>query len=313
MEWVIGVDVGGTQIRAILADRAGQIQYHTRVATAPSREPRLMIEQILHCVAQVRAHLPDSASPMGIGIAAPGPLDPYEGVILAAPNMPGWINIPLRAIIAEQTGLTVVLGNDANAAALGEWHFGGGVGKTHLVYITVSTGIGAGVIVDGRLLLGRLGAAGELGHVIISLEQRQVWEQLASGTALGAAAARVMADTPESLLHQYATPQTVTAAHVAMSAAQGDPLCSQLMQRQAELLGIGLVNALHLFSPERILLGGSVITANPFLLTTARQVAHELVLADFYRDVPIEVAQLGEHAGVLGAVALFWYQHKGQA
>jgi glucokinase len=210
----------------------------------------------------------------------------------------------MRDILSQRTGLPVKLSNDANAAALAEWRFGRGRGCRNVVYITISTGIGAGVIMDGRLLLGRLGSGTELGHTIIDVPGQKSWEQMASGTAMKAAAAAAMEQSPDTLLHTLATPQNVTAADVVTAAAQGDRVCQNLMQRESELLGLGFVNTLHLFSPEIILVGGGVITANPSLLEQARDFARTHVIADIYRSVPIEVAQLGDMVGVLGAVAL---------
>ena len=155
-------------------------------------------------------------------------------------------------------------------------------------------------------MLGHKGAAAELGHMLISSEG--TWEELASGTALARAAARAMRDDPHTALHRVATPTSVTAADVARASAQGDALARQLMERESELIGVGLVNTLHLFSPEIILLGGSVITSNPWLLQRASEIVHERTIAQLYRDVPIGVAQLGDQVGVLGAVALYLYE-----
>lgn len=304
MDYVIGVDIGGTRTRTALADRNGHILKFIQFPSDVCGGPQPMVDAIVQYIEQVRGYLPDGGNLLGIGVAAPGPLDPEAGIVFAAPNLPGWCNVPLRSILMERTGLPVKIANDANAAALAEWMFGGGVGCNHMVYITVSTGIGAGVIVDGHLLLGRLGSGAELGHVVMDLDHRLSWEQLASGTALGAAAAAAMERNPDTLLHEMATPQTVTAAQVASAAHRGDHVAQQLMQREAEYLGLGFVNTLHLFSPEIILVGGSVITSNPFLLEEARKVVQERVIADVYRTVPIEVTKLGDTVGVLGAVAL---------
>jgi glucokinase len=312
MRYIIGVDLGGTQLRAALADEQGRLYDELRVRTAAGEGSGAVIDQITACVAQVRAALPAGANLLGIGIGAPGPLDPFEGVVLNPPNIPGWEHVPLRAIMADRTGLPVELGNDANAAALGEWMFGAGRGRRNLVYVTISTGIGGGVIADGRLLLGYRGAAAEVGLHIIDPVGLHYWEQLASGTALGRAAAEAMPDDPASLLHGLASPETVGGADVARAAAAGDPLALQLMDREGELLGLGLVNMLHLFAPEQILLGGSVVLHNPGLIERARQVIVARGHA-IYQGVPIELAALGDRAGILGAVALFLHMREGRA
>src|SRR5262245_47900550 len=154
MRYIIGVDLGGTQLRAAPAEETGTLLEEVRVRTAADDGPAAVIEQIVECIERVRAKLPAGGALLGVGIGSPGPLDPYTGVVFTQPNMIGWTNVPLRDILAERTGLPVELGNDANAAALGEWYFGAGVGRRNLVYVTVSTGIGGGVIADGRLLVG---------------------------------------------------------------------------------------------------------------------------------------------------------------
>jgi glucokinase len=312
MRYIIGVDLGGTQLRAALADEHGTLYDEVRVRTLVEEGPEAVIGRIVACIARVRTALPRGGELVGVGVGAPGPLDPYEGVVLDPPTMPGWAAVPLRDILAERTGLPIELGNDANAAALGEWLFGAGRGRCNLVYITVSTGIGGGVIADGRLLLGYRGSAAEVGNQIVDFVTRAFWEDVASGTGLARAAADAMIDDPRSLLHGIATPESVTAADVARAAAAGDELARQLMDREGDLIGVGLVNMLHLYAPELILLGGSVVIHNPWLIERARTVIRERAFA-IYHGVPVELAALGDRAGILGAVALFLHMREGRA
>lgn len=304
MEYAIGIDLGGTQLRAVVADRNGKIYHQTKIPTEAAHGPDAVIEQIIDCIEQMRPAVPDDGTLLGVGVGSPGPLDPEAGVVFHAPNMAGWEDVPLRDRLAERTGLRVALDNDANVAAMGEWFFGGGRGYRHVVYITVSTGIGSGVIIDGRLLYGHRGAGGELGHTLINSEHFTSWENLASGRAMAVAAMAAMRQHPESRLHELATPETVTGVNVAYAAEQGDALALRLMEREATLLGVGFVNVLHTFSPQILLVGGGVVTANPSLLEGARRVVQQHALADVYRSVPIEVAHLGKQVGVLGAAAL---------
>ncbi len=312
MRYIIGVDLGGTNLRAALADEHGTIVHEVRTPTAASAGPEVVITQMVQGINQVRAALPEAATLLGVGIGSPGPLDPFEGIVFTMPNLPGWDQVPLRAILEERTGLSVELGNDANAAALGEWLFGAGKGQDNLVYITVSTGIGGGVIADRRLVLGHRGAAAEVGHHIIDLHTGASWEDLAAGPALARAAAKAMATEPDSILHTMATPATVNAADVARAAAAGDSLATRLLDREGELIGIGLVNVLHMFSPALILLGGGVALNNPQLINRAQQVIHEHAM-DAYHDVPVQLAALGDRAGILGAVALFLHMREGRS
>jgi glucokinase len=311
MRYIIGVDVGGTQIRAILADEQGRPYDEVRMPTAADEGVEAVIGRMVAGVEQVRAALPENGELIGVGVGAPGPLDPFTGRVLGPPNLPGWADVPLRDVLAERTGLAVELGNDANAAVLGEWMFGAGQGRHNLVYITVSTGIGGGVISDGRLVLGYLGSAAEVGIQIIDHTTLAFWEELASGTGLARAAADAMIDEPASVLHGLASPETVTAADVARAAEAGDALAQRLMEREGELIGVGLVNVLHMFAPEQILLGGSVVVHNPWLIDRALRVIRERAYP-IYHDTPVELAALGDRVGVLGAVALFLHMREGR-
>jgi glucokinase len=178
-----------------------------------------------------------------------------------------------------------------------------------MVYITVSTGIGSGVIADGQLLVGHKGAGAEAGHHIIDWATGASWEDLAAGPGLADAASEAMIADPRSLLHGLATPETVTAVEVASAAAAGDPLAQRLLDREGELIGIGLVNMLFLFSPELIVLGGGVVVHNPQLIERAQLVIQERSF-DVYRSVPVRRAALGDRAGLLGAVALFLHMRE---
>jgi glucokinase len=312
MRYIIGVDLGGTQLRAALADEQGRLLDELRVRTLVDEGPAAVIDRIVACIERVRAALPVDGALVGVGVGAPGPLDPYEGVMLDPPTLPGWDALPLRAILAERTGLLVELGNDANAAALGEWLYGAGRGCRNLAYVTVSTGIGGGIVADGRLLLGYRGAAAEIGNQIIDAGSRAFWEEMASGTGLAHAAADAMIEDPASLLHGIATPENVTAADVARASDAGDTLAHDLMEREGDLIGIGLVNLLHMYAPELILVGGSVVLHNPWLLDRARTVIRERAFA-LYHGVPVELASLADRAGLLGAVALFLHMREGRA
>ncbi len=304
MKYAIGADIGGTQLRAALVAADGTIVAHERSRTFVEDGPDAVIGRMLGLIERVRPALPAGGTLLGIGVGAPGPLNPETGLVYAPPNMPGWHNVQLRDALAGPTGLPVRIDNDANAAALAEWRFGAGRDLRHLVYLTISTGIGGGVINDGKLLLGRMGAAAELGSIFMDPERSMTWEDLASGSGLAAAAAAAMLARPDSALHAVATAQTVTAAHVARAAADGDALAQSLMDREALLLGTGFASILHIFSPELLLVGGSVVLENPELLARARQIAYDRVIVDLYRDVPILPASLGERVGVLGAAAL---------
>jgi glucokinase len=308
MKYVIGVDLGGTQLRAVLIDREGRIYRHERTDTAARSGPVAVIGQIEQLIERLTHDL-DRAEIIGVGVGTPGPLDPADGIVRKAPNLAGWIEVPLKDELIARTGLPVIVGNDANAAALGEWRFGVGVGTRNFVYVTISTGIGGGVIAEGKLLLGKRGLAGEVGHMTIQVDgplcgcgNHGCWESLASGTALARFATEAVRHE-SSLIAEFAGAEPIKGRHIAAAAEQGDPLAQRLMAREGELIGVGLVNILHLYAPERIALGGGVIKSWALLEPYARRVIQERAMPA-YRDTPVEVATLGDQVGVIGAAAL---------
>ncbi|MEM8529936.1 MAG: ROK family protein [Chloroflexota bacterium] len=306
MRYIIGVDLGGTQLRAGMIDESGVIVAEERIQTHAHDGPEAVIDKIVECVTKVRTTLPSNDELLGVGIGAPGPLNPFEGIVYMMPNLPGWQHLPLRHVLEQRIGLPIELGKDTNAAVLGEWLFGAGKGTRNLIYVTISTGIGGGVISDSRLLLGHRGIATEVGFHIVDPHALTYWEDVASGTALAVAASEAMTAESRSLLHELATPETVTAAHVSQAAATGDPLALRLLDHEGELIGMGLVSILHLYGPELVLLGGGVVVHNPQLIVRAKQVINERALP-VYRDIPIQLAALGDRAGLVGAAALLLY------
>lgn len=308
MQYVIGVDLGGTQIRAVRMDRHGHIHDSQRVATAAAAGPEIVIGQIVALVNAAIGTTPRDAI-IGVGVGSPGPLNPYTGVVLQAPTLLGWFDVPLRALLTAALGLPVAINNDANVAALGEWRFGAGRGCTHFMYVTVSTGIGGGVILDGRLMLGRHGMAAEVGHMIVDPRGPQCdcgsygcWEAHASGSALARAAVAASQRAPGSSLCAI-DPKLLTARHVFDAARGGDALAGDLVRDEGFWLGVGIVSLLHLYSPERVALGGGVAQALPDLLPHIRAVIAERAMIPF-RDVQIVQAELGDSAGVIGAATL---------
>lgn len=309
MQQLIGVDLGGTSVRAARMNTEGHVfQYHS-VATAATAGPEVVISQIVSLVEQVMSDA-NRTEILGIGVGSPGPLDPFEGIVLQAPNLRGWVNVPLRNILQELIGLPVVIGNDGNAAALGEWYWGSGQGCSDFIYVGLGTGIGGGIIANGQLLLGRKGMAGEIGHMQIEADgpmcscgQSGCWEVFASGIGLARFAAQALQAGRPSLLHESAAKGLVTAVEIFAAAAQGDSLAKDLLKDEGEYLGRGLANLIHIFSPERIALGGGLATGMVWLDPHIRRVVAARVMPPF-KDVTIESAHHGERVGVIGAAAL---------
>jgi glucokinase len=305
-----GIDLGGTQLRAAVVDCDGAMLSRAAIATDVAGGPRQVVEQIKQLCAQVcsaeqRPHI------AGVGVSAPGPLDSDTGTVLGIPTLPGWQDMPLGAILAEQFGLPVIVENDGIAAANGEWKFGSARGLSHFVYVTVSTGIGGGVVVDGHLLHGRRGMAGHVGHMVVvsggpvcSCGAHGCFEALASGSALGRAGREAAAAHPASLLAAHA-PGSITARDIVEAARAGDRLALTLLDREAAWLGIGFCNLLHLYSPQAIIMGGGVSQAFDLLLPGIASVVRSSAMPAF-RDAQIVAATLGDNAGLAGAASLVW-------
>lgn len=299
----IGIDLGGTQVRAGLV-AGGVVVARAAERTDVAGGPEAVLRQIAGLIAQVA---PEGTGARAVGVCSPGPLDTETGTILNIPTLPGWDGLPLRDLLAERTGLPVVLENDGIAAAHGEWRHGAGRGLSHLVYVTVSTGVGGGVVADGRLLHGRRGMAGHVGHLPLALDGPTCscgavgcFEALASGSALGRAAREAVGRRPESRLARAGAP---TSREVVEAAREGDALALELLAEEARWLGRGFVALLHLYSPEAIIMGGGV--AEGFdLLEEGIQSAIRAGALPAFREVPVFRAGLRGNSGLIGAAAL---------
>ncbi|MBE0695526.1 MAG: ROK family protein [Anaerolineaceae bacterium] len=302
----IAVDVGGTQIRVAVYPK-GEIHpaKQKRIPTQANNETPL--ERLMGLIAEL---WPQSSDPVfAIAVAVPGWVDPQQGVIHVCPNIPGWEKLPLASILAKRFGVPVKLGNDANMAVVGEWRYGAGQGHHNLIYMTISTGIGGGVICDDRLLLGEHGLAAELGHVTIlpdgpmcSCGHRGHLEALASGTAIGHYVSDQLAQGVPSLLSQIVRP---TGRDISMAAEQGDPLAKSALARSGMYIGLALSNYLQIFNPSIVILGGGVSKSGPFLLEPMRaSLAEHILSPEYMQGLVITTAALGDDAGLMGALAL---------
>ena len=311
-KYIVGVDLGGTRIRACLADERGTILARANRLTLAEEGLDAVLRRIVEAVREaIGKHKASEIT--GLGITAPGPLDPKTGVIFTPPNLPGWHNVPLKAILEKELGLPVYAGNDANLAALGERHFGAGQGVDDLIYITVSTGIGGGVIACGKLLVGAAGAAAEVGHHTIDIHGPRCncgnvccLEVLAAGPAIARQAIAAIQRGEETLMATLAQQagDVVTAAHVTRAAHAGDAVAGRIMRQVGEYIGVGVVNLLHLFNPRLVIIGGGVaMGAGELLFGPIREMVQERAM-EIYRPTRIVPADLGDDVGLLGAVAL---------
>ncbi|HLZ59730.1 MAG TPA: ROK family protein [Ktedonosporobacter sp.] len=333
---VVGVDLGGTQIRTAVLQGAKLI---SRVAllTGENPTPDRVIPRIIQAIHQAIDEADVTPNDIaGIGIGAPGPLNHRTGVVFAPPNLQGWVNVPLGDILKEEFTRPIFVENDANAAALGEHMFGAGRRSKEMVYLTVSTGIGGGVITNGKIMEGIVGTAAELGHMTIDWQGERCncgnvgcLERISSGTAIARRANEMVAMgkgddlVAFALTHQEAEENGngshvpviaesmihITSRTVAQAAEAGVPLAREIIARAAEGLGVGLVNIIHLFNPELIILGGSVTQIGPRLLDPAKRIVRERAMRIPREAARIVLAELGADVGLVGAGSLIY--HKG--
>lgn len=300
----LGIDIGGTNtVFAFLAPQ-GQLLERTVIPTRAREGGEQLMARICTGAVAMLAQAPGPVAAIGVGSA--GQIDPVTGTCLFAnDNLPGWTGMPIRSRLQAVTGLPVFVGNDANVAALGEQRYGAGVGVANMVCITLGTGVGGGIISEGRMLTGHRGVAGELGHIIVQAEGapcpcglRGCLEAYASATAVRLRAQEAMAAYPQSAL-RAADPLTAKAVFAA--AATGDTLAGQIVAETARYLAVGLASIINVLDPELILIGGGVsLSGEPFL----EQVRAHLDAWPMTRGrTRLALCRLGDDAGVVGAAA----------
>lgn len=311
----VAVDLGGTKISVALVRLDGRIVSLHRCLTNSNEGAKAVVRRLLLIIGEMitRARLTESGL-VGIAVACAGVIDMSRGVVTESPNLPGFSRIRLRDIIAREFGVESYLINDASAAALGEYKFGAGARYPvkNLVYLTVGTGIGGGMILDGQLYLGSDGSAGEIGHTIIKVDgplckcgRNGCLESLASGWAVARDAVEYLKKGEESTILQFAGGkiENVTAAVVSVAAKQGDILAQRVIGNAANYLGVGLANIINIFNPELIIIGGGLAKMGRPLLEPACAVATALAFGLPSKTVRIVRARFVANAGIIGAAA----------
>jgi glucokinase len=301
----VAVDIGGTHIRAAAYHKDDPAAISHQRVRSYARKPGIYDR----LVETIKLAWPSGEPVNAIGLAAPGPLDPQAGVILATPNIPEWNEFPLAKNLTRQFNVPVFIGNDANLAALGEWKFGAGRGHHDVLYLTISTGIGGGVIIRDRMLQGYHGLAAELGHVTVlaggplcSCGFPGHLEAMASGPAIVRYVNEQLQAGKASELHGK---KDFNARDVAEAAGRGDGLARSAYAWAGEFLGIGVANFLHIFDPSIVILGGGVSQSGPLLFEPFEASLKRHVFNPHYlENLIITTAALGDDAGLLGALAL---------
>jgi glucokinase len=306
--FVVGIDLGGTKILSLCLDA------DHNVVGRDYRETHAQegVEAVIGRMVQSAQAAAGNRKLLGIGISAPGPLDIGRGIVTNAPNLPGWTNISLQKLISQRAGAPAWIENDANAGALAEHRLGAGRGSQHMVLVAVGTGVGGGLVLDGRLYHGASGGAGEVGHMVVDPDgtlcgcgRAGCLEAVASGRALDKAAEAIAAAQPNGMLAQIARRESEhPEAHILdVAATEGDVAAIEAIQRAGRFLGVGLANLVNLLNPNVIVIGGSVRKSKLYVQTAIESMQRE-AFAQHLADVQVVEAELGDDAPAIGAALI---------
>jgi glucokinase len=313
---ILAIDLGGTRIRA--AHLSPDLVVASRLAVDTNDEEGVdaVVQRICSLAGDVKAtaHHAGLPDPVGIGISSPGPLDPWQGVVVAPPNLAGWHDVPLSERVEAAIGLPTFLERDTNVAIMAEWRHGAARGTTDAIYVTVSTGIGGGIVVDGRPLIGKDGTAGEVGHITVDIDGPICGdgspghaEAIGSGTAL--------ARDGRGLLQSGASPQLAQvfrssgaaelgADHVAQAADRGDAACQALLDRAWVAIGAMCASLVNVLNPEVIVLGGSIAAHRPEIFEVVRREVERRAFAAPARRVRVLPAEHGDDVSLIGLLPI---------
>ncbi len=306
----IAVDVGGTQIRAARYSDGGEIEARIALETLAAEGFEPVFGRVMSAVRDV---WPSQGEVAGVGLGVPGPINFREGLLRFAPNLPGWNNIPLREMLHDKLGVPAFVANDADVAALAEHRFGSGKGVAHMIYLTISTGIGGGMIVDNRLFTGGGGLGGEVGHMAIDPHgpvcrcgNVGCLEVLASGTAIARRTRERLAAGEPSILTEWVDGDLsrITARDVNQAGQQGDALAVAVFEEAGVYLGSALVSLMYMLNPALFVLGGSVTRAGAMLLEPVRKTVEARAPKAYREQTRILQAELAGDVGLWGAYAL---------
>ena len=306
----LGIDLGGTNVKSGVVDDSGQPLSSVSVPTNAALGPGVGIDTLAEagrCAVEASGLTWDDIAAVGLG--SPGTMDIQAGFLIDPPNLPGWTNLPIRDLLATKLGKPTVLQNDGNAAGYGEFWAGGGRETRSLVLFTLGTGIGCGIVVDGRILEGRHDHAGACGHIIIQADNARLCscgayghlEAYASATALVKRALEALERDPDSTLEAILARGPLTSRDIAEQAEQGDGLSMRLMHETARYLAIGAVNLMHTIDPDVILYAGGMIAAGTTFLNDIQAEIRAMAFPIPAQKTRVAYAELGGEAGMIGA------------
>ncbi len=308
--YYLGIDLGGTFIKSGVVDDDGQpfasLSLETNAHLGAEAGLKSLAEAARRAVAASKL---DWSQIAAVGLGSPGTMDIHSGMLLEPPNLPGWENLPIRDLLGQMLGKPTVLQNDANAAAYGEYWAGTGRNAQSMVMFTLGTGIGCGIVENGRIIEGRHSHGAECGHIIIQMEngrrcscgQYGHLEAYASATAVVKRVEEALERGERSTLRQYYEAGTLTAANVDMEADRGDEMARRLMRETAHCLAVGAVSLMHTIDPDLVVFGGGMIAAGMEFLDAIRADIRAMAFPTCAAKTRVEYAELGGDAGFIGA------------
>jgi len=305
MGFVYGIDIGGTNIKLGIVDSGGKIVKKGMIPTGAEEGPRAVAVRISKWFNSCKENISDID---GAGVGCAGLVDSRKGLLFSSPNLPGWSNLELGKLFSEELDVPAIIDNDVNCAAYGEFCLGAGRGIKHFMCVTLGTGVGGGLIINGRLHRGFSGQAGEIGHTLIKAEgrlcgcgNRGCLEAYIGSSAIVKRTKKMLEQESGNSL---AGVEKLSVKDIAKAAEDGNSIAIKALERTGWYFGIGLVNAVYMINPEVIAVGGGVSGAGDLILKPARESFAEHVMNDIFLDVRIVNAQLGNKASFLGAAML---------
>ena len=313
MIYAVGIDVGGTKIVGGVVDGEGNILARSVTQAHAEEQPAVVMDAIVEVYEALLAQSNVEWDKLvGLGLGFPGNTNGPAGIVLASSNLPDWDNYPLRDALSQRLGLPVVLDNDANVCAVGEYRFGAGQGVKHMCYVTFSTGYGIGIIINGQAYVGQIGTAGELGHVVIDIDgplcscgKRGCIMAYASGIGISRMAYERLGDAPllRELVSDIEAEKRIPAERVVEAAQQGDQVAQEILEIAGYYGGVGLSMIVQILNPELIVVGGGLVNAGPLLLEPMMSALYEHTQPESWDSIRVDYWQLGDDIGILGAAA----------
>ncbi|PFG74118.1 ROK family protein [Tepidiforma thermophila] len=312
---VLAADFGGTHLRAAIVDERGEVLFREDHPTPPQASPGEAVQLVVDLLA--RTVEASGAAPAAACIATAGLINANEGKVIFAPNIAGFRNVVLTTPVAQRLGIPAYIENDASAAALGEYRFGAGRGTRHLLHATLGTGIGGGIVIDGRLYRGAQGLAGEIGHIIIdpagprcTCGSRGCLEALVSGVAFAARARKLLEQGKSAVLKELVGYAEPTAVHLFEAAKRGDRTCEAEIRNGGHILGLGLGSLVNVLNPDAVTLSGGLLAMGEMLLGPMREAMGSMAYGPASGAL-VRIGELGENTGLLGAAAVAFERLEG--